>query len=271
VPELPEVETTRRGIEPHVVGRRIRRLVVHDRRLRWPVEARLAELVGGSAIRRAGRRAKYLLLETDAGTLILHLGMSGSLRVLPVATPRIAHDHVDIELDSGVTLRFNDPRRFGSLLFTAEDPRLHPLLRKLAPEPLEQDFDGDYLWKVTRRRKLAIKLLIMNANLVVGVGNIYASEALFRARIRPRRQARSLSRAECVKLARAIRATLTMAVKAGGTTLRDFIGADGNPGYFRQKLYVYERDGKPCRVCGQPVKHFTQGQRSTYWCSNCQK
>ncbi|MEJ0086489.1 MAG: bifunctional DNA-formamidopyrimidine glycosylase/DNA-(apurinic or apyrimidinic site) lyase [Pseudomonadota bacterium] len=271
MPELPEVETTRRGIEPHVVGRRIHRLVVHDRRLRWPVEPGLAELVGGSAIRRAGRRAKYLLLETDAGTLILHLGMSGSLRVLPVATPRIAHDHVDIELDSGVTLRFNDPRRFGSLLFTAGDPALHPLLEDLAPEPLEDGFDADYLWKVTRRRKVAIKQLIMNAKLVVGVGNIYASEALFRARIRPRRQARSLSRAECVKLARAIKTTLAMAVKVGGTTLRDYVGADGSPGYFRQKLYVYERDGKPCRVCGKPVKQFTQGQRSTYWCSNCQK
>ena len=271
MPELPEVETTRRGIEPHVVGRRIHRLVVHDRRLRWPVDAKLAELVGGSAIRRAGRRAKYLLLETDAGTLILHLGMSGSLRVLPVATPRIAHDHVDIELDSGVTLRFNDPRRFGSLLFTVGDPALHPLLEALAPEPLESGFDAAYLFENTRRRKVAIKQLIMNARIVVGVGNIYASEALFRGRIRPRRQARSLSRAECAKLARAIKATLAMAVKVGGTTLRDYVGADGNPGYFRQKLYVYERDGKPCRVCGKPVKHFTQGQRSTYWCSNCQK
>jgi formamidopyrimidine-DNA glycosylase len=244
---------------------------VHDRRLRWPVETALSELVRGSAIIRAGRRAKYLLLETDAGTLILHLGMSGSLRVLPVATPRVTHDHVDIELDSGVTLRFNDPRRFGSLLFTAGDPEVHPLLRGLAPEPLEDGFDAEYLWKITRRRKVAIKQLIMNARLVVGVGNIYASEALFRARIRPRRQARSLSRSECVKLARAIKATLAMAVKVGGTTLRDYVGADGNPGYFRQKLYVYERDGKPCRVCGKPVKHFTQGQRSTYWCPSCQK
>jgi formamidopyrimidine-DNA glycosylase len=271
VPELPEVETTRRGIEPHVVGRRIDRLIVHDRRLRWPVAADLAQAVKGSAIRRAGRRAKYLLLETDAGTLILHLGMSGSLRVLPVSTPRIAHDHVDIELDSGVTLRFNDPRRFGSLLFTAQDPASHPLLEDLAPEPLEAAFDGDYLFRKTRRRKVAIKQLVMNARLVVGVGNIYASEALFRARIRPRRQARSLTRAECGKLARAIKATLAMAVKVGGTTLRDYVGADGNPGYFRQKLYVYERAGAPCRVCGNPVKHFTQGQRSTYWCPTCQK
>jgi formamidopyrimidine-DNA glycosylase len=270
VPELPEVETTRRGIEPHVVGRRIHRLVVHERRLRWPVDVQTSATFVGCTIRRAGRRAKYLLLETDVGTMILHLGMSGSLRVLPASTPRIAHDHVDIELDSGKTLRFNDPRRFGSLLFTA-DPATHPLLKGLAPEPLEDGFDGEYLWKITRRRKVAIKQLIMNARLVVGVGNIYASEALFRARIRPRRQARSLTRQECARLARAIKATLTMAVKVGGTTLRDYVGADGNPGYFRQKLYVYERAGQPCRVCKRPIKQFTQGQRSTYWCSHCQK
>ena len=271
MPELPEVETTRRGIEPHVVGRRILRLHVHDRRLRWPVDATIATAVEGSKVRRAGRRAKYLLIETESGTLILHLGMSGSLRVLPRETPRIAHDHVDIEFDSGWTLRFNDPRRFGCLMFTAEDPALHPLLARLAPEPLEADFDGDYLWKVTRRRAVAIKQLLMNSRLVVGVGNIYASEALFRARIRPRRRASSLTRVECAKLARAIKATLTMALKAGGTTLRDYIGADGNPGYFRQKLYVYEREGEDCRVCGGPVKQFTQNARSTYWCPTCQK
>jgi len=254
-----------------VTGRRIDRLLIHDRRLRWPVDLAMVAAVAGTAIRRAGRRAKYLLLETDAGTLILHLGMSGNLRVLPVATPRITHDHVDIELDSGQTLRFNDPRRFGSLLFTTGDPAQHPLLKSLAPEPLEDEFDGEYLWKITRRRAVAIKQLIMNSRLVVGVGNIYASEALFRARVRPRRQARSLSRAECAKLARAIKATLAMAVKVGGTTLRDYVGVDGNPGYFRQKLYVYERTGMPCRVCGKPVKQFTQGGRSTYWCSTCQK
>jgi formamidopyrimidine-DNA glycosylase len=230
----------------------------------------MIDVVAGSAIRRAGRRAKYLLLETDVGTMILHLGMSGSLRVLPASTPRIAHDHVDIELDSGHTLRFNDPRRFGSLIFSL-DPASHPLLKGLAPEPLEAEFDGEYLWKITRRRKVTIKQLIMNARLVVGVGNIYASEALYRARIRPRRQARSLTRQECARLARAIKATLAMAVKVGGTTLRDYVGADGNPGYFRQKLHVYERAGKPCRVCRRPVKHFTQGQRSTYWCAYCQK
>lgn len=271
MPELPEVETTRRGIEPHVIGRRIHQVLVHDRRLRWPVDLALIPALAGREIRSAGRRAKYLLIETEAGTLILHLGMSGSLRVLPVSTPRIAHDHVDIELDSGQTLRFNDPRRFGSVMFTASDPALHPLLRGLAPEPLEDGFDGEYLHRITRRRSVAIKQLIMNARLVVGVGNIYASEALFRARIRPRRRARSLSRAECAKLARAIKTTLAMAVKVGGTTLRDYVGADGNPGYFRQRLYVYERAGLPCRVCRKPIRQLTQGQRSTYWCPSCQK
>ena len=271
MPELPEVETTRRGIEPHITGRRIDRLRVHEHRLRWPVDLKMVAMLAGTAIRRAGRRAKYLLLETDAGTLILHLGMSGSLRVLPASTPRIAHDHIDIELDSGQTLRFNDPRRFGSLFFTTGDPALHPLLKALAPEPLEDEFDGAYLFRQTRRRSVAIKQLIMNSRLVVGVGNIYASEALFRARIRPRRQARSLTQKECTRLVRAIKSTLAMAVKVGGTTLRDYVGADGNPGYFRQRLYVYERAGSPCRVCGKPVKQFTQGQRSTYWCSTCQK
>ena len=261
MPELPEVETTRRGIEPHVVGRRIARLLRCTTGAcagRWT--SRWSPAVAGSAIRRAGRRAKYLLLETDAGTLILHLGMSGSLRVLPAATPRIAHDHVDIELDSGQTLRFNDPRRFGSLLFTVDDPATHPLLQAASrPNRSKTISTATTSGRSRDGAAVAIKQLIMNSRLVVGVGNIYASEALFRARIRPRRQARSLTRAECAKLARAIKATLAMAVKVGGTTLRDYVGADGNPGYFRQKLYVYERAGKPCRVCGKPVKQFTQG------------
>lgn len=197
--------------------------------------------------------------------------MSGSLRVLPAETPRLTHDHFDLLLDSGLTLRFNDPRRFGSLHYTKGNPDEHPLLRRLAPEPLQSEFNADYLWRITRKRKVAIKQLLMNSTLVVGVGNIYASEALFRAGIRPRRPARSLTRCEVAKLARAVRAVLTRAIRAGGTTLRDFVGADGNPGYFRQKLYVYERTGKPCRVCGTPIKQITQGQRSTYYCPACQK
>jgi len=271
MPELPEVETTCRGVAPHVIGRTIRSLAVHEPRLRWPVPSDLPARVAGQRVVGAGRRAKYLLLELEAGTLLLHLGMSGSLRVLPADTPRLKHDHLDFLLDSGQTLRFNDPRRFGSLHFTAGDPRRHPLLARLAPEPLEADFDADYLWRITRGRRVAIKQLIMNSRLVVGVGNIYASEALFRARIRPGRQAKNLTRGDLARLARGIRSVLALAVRAGGTTLRDYVGADGNPGYFRQRLYVYERGGLPCRVCRNPVRQIAQGQRSTYFCAHCQR
>src|SRR5579862_916667 len=271
MPELPEVETTRRGIEPHSVGRRIVALQLYEPRLRWRVQAELPDLVAGQRILHAKRRAKYLLIELESGTLLLHLGMSGSLRVLPADTPRLTHDHFDLVLDSGNTLRFNDPRRFGSLHYVAGDPSEHPLLAKLAPEPLEPAFNADYLWRITRRRRVAIKQLLMNSRLVVGVGNIYASEALFRAKVRPRRQARSLSREEVSRLARAVRTVLTMAIRVGGTTLRDYVGADGAPGYFRQKLYVYERVGKPCRTCRAPIRQLTQGQRSTYYCPTCQK
>jgi formamidopyrimidine-DNA glycosylase len=271
VPELPEVETTRRGIEPHVVGRRIVRLVVHDHRLRWPVDVETSAKFIGCTIRRAGRRAKYLLLETDAGTLILHLGMSGSLRVLPAETPRITHDHFDLLLDSGVTLRFNDPRRFGSLHYTKENVSDHPLLKRLAPEPLSDAFNADYLWRITRKKKVAIKQLLMNSSLVVGVGNIYASEALFRAGIGPRRAAGRLKPAEFAALVESIRTVLREAIRAGGTTLRDYVNPEGMPGYFRQKLFVYERSGEPCRKCRTPIRHFTQGQRSTYFCPKCQR
>jgi formamidopyrimidine-DNA glycosylase len=271
MPELPEVETTRRGVDPHVVGRKIVALAVHEPRLRWRVPDSLPSAVKGQHVRQTGRRAKYILFHLESGTLLLHLGMSGSLRVLPADTPRIVHDHFDMLLDSGVTLRFNDPRRFGSLHYTTGSVDEHPLLSHLAPEPLEDAFNADYLWGITRKRKVAIKQLLMNSSLVVGVGNIYASEALFRARIRPKRQARSLKYEEVTRLARAVRTVLKMAIKVGGTTLRDYVNADGNPGYFRQKLYVYERSGEPCRVCREPVKHFAQGQRSTYYCPVCQK
>ena len=271
LPELPEVETTRRGIEPHAVGRRITALQLYEPRLRWRVQDDLPDLVAGQRILHARRRAKYLLLELESGTLLLHLGMSGSLRVLPADTPRLTHDHFDLVLDSGHTLRFNDPRRFGSLHYTTGDPDAHPLLAKLAPEPLDPAFNADYLWRITRGRRVAIKQLLMNSQLVVGVGNIYASEALFRAKVRPRRQARNLTRVEVGKLVRAVKAVLAMAIRVGGTTLRDYVGADGQPGYFRQKLYVYERNSQPCRNCRTPVRQFTQGQRSTYYCPTCQK
>jgi formamidopyrimidine-DNA glycosylase len=271
VPELPEVETTRRGVEPHVVGRRIVSVSIYEPRLRWRIADDLPARVAGQRITRAGRRAKYLLLELESGTLLLHLGMSGSLRVLPCDTPRLAHDHVDVVLDSGTTLRFNDPRRFGSLHFTDADPQQHPLLSDLAPEPLSDEFDGDYLWRVTRGRRVAIKQLLMNSRLVVGVGNIYANEALFRARIRPRKSARSLTRVEANRLARAVRDVLSMAIRVGGTTLRDYVGADGSPGYFKQKLFVYERAGRACRRCRARIRALAQGQRSTYYCPSCQK
>ncbi|MEZ5458617.1 MAG: bifunctional DNA-formamidopyrimidine glycosylase/DNA-(apurinic or apyrimidinic site) lyase [Steroidobacteraceae bacterium] len=272
MPELPEVETTRRGIAPHVADARVRELVLHERRLRWPIDPTLPARVAGRRIIGVDRRAKYLLLRLDGDlTLILHLGMSGSLRVLPAATPRRLHDHLDLVLDNGQALRFNDPRRFGSLHWTESAPTTHPLLRHLAPEPLGPEFTVDYLWQTTRGRRVAIKQLLMNARLVVGVGNIYASEALFRAGIRPRRQARGLKRDEVARLVDAVRAVLAMAIEVGGTTLRDYVGADGSPGYFRQKLFVYERAGEPCRACGTEVRHAVQAQRSTYWCPTCQR
>jgi formamidopyrimidine-DNA glycosylase len=246
-------------------------MIVRDRRLRWPIAADFEAAVRNQKVLSVDRRAKYILIRLEIGTLILHLGMSGSLRLVSGDTPPKAHDHWDLVLDSGLALRFHDPRRFGSLHFTEDDPAKHALLKKLAPEPLSKEFNGGYLFKATRRRAVAIKQLIMNSQIVVGVGNIYASEALFRARISPRRAAGRITRAEAEKLAKAIKAVLTAAIKIGGTTLRDYVNADGAPGYFRQKLFVYERAKQACRVCKSPVKQFTQGQRSTYWCATCQR
>ncbi len=271
MPELPEVETTRRGIAPVLEGRRITRVAVRERRLRWRLPAGFEAALEGSQVRAVTRRAKYLLIGTDRGTLIVHLGMSGSLRVVsPALAPKL-HDHVDLLLDSGRCLRFNDPRRFGSLHAVAGDPLAHPLLRALGPEPLSAAFDAAYLHTRTRRRRVAIKQLLMNASIVVGVGNIYASEALFRAGVRPQRAAGRLSRAEAAGIVTAVRRVLGAAIKVGGTTLRDYVNADGMPGYFRQKLYVYERAGQPCRVCRTTIRQRVQGQRSTYWCPTCQR
>jgi formamidopyrimidine-DNA glycosylase len=271
LPELPEVENTRRGLAPYARRRRITALKVYEPRLRWPVAANLPRAVAGRRIVQVGRRAKYLLLHLESGTLLMHLGMSGNLRAVRADAPRLAHDHFELVLDSGFALRFNDPRRFGSLLYTQDDPRRHPLLAQLAPEPFSTGFNTDYLWRITRGRRVAVKQLLMNSRLVVGVGNIYASEALFRAGIRPGRRARTLSRAEVAHLVRAVRAVLRQAIRAGGTTLRDYRGADGLPGSFRQRLYVYERRGKPCRRCRTSVRAITQGQRSTYYCPSCQR
>lgn len=271
MPELPEVETTRRGLTPHLVGQSILRLAVYDHRLRWPVDARLPQILAGQRVEAVERRAKYLLLRLTRGTVLWHLGMSGSLRIVPGDLPPAAHDHLDLALTSGRTVRFNDPRRFGSVHYVTGDPLAHPLLAKLAPEPFAAAFDAQYLWRISRRRTVSVKQLIMNGRVVTGVGNIYASEALFRCGIRPRRQGRSLRRAEAGRLVAAIRQVLQQAIRVGGTTLRDYVSPDGNPGYFRQKLYVYERVGEPCRNCGTLIRTFTQGQRATYYCPTCQR
>lgn len=270
MPELPEVETTRRGIEPHLLGQIIEQLIIHNASLRWPVPMDVQALQG-AVIQSVQRRGKYLLLQVPAGTAILHLGMSGSLRISQSEEPRRKHDHVEMILASGRVLRFHDPRRFGCLLWQAAGEPEHKLLSRLGPEPLSDEFDGDYLFKATRKRRLAIKLLIMNSEIVVGVGNIYASESLFMAGIRPGRAACRVTRAEASRLVTAIREVLMRSIIQGGTTLRDFINSDGNPGYFAQSLQVYGRTGQPCRVCGLLIRNKVLGQRSTFYCSTCQK
>ena len=245
-------------------------MVVRDRRLRWPVPGDIERLMPGQEIRSLRRRAKYLLFETSAGTALLHLGMSGSLRIIDAAEPAGKHDHVDIQFDSGKALRFRDPRRFGSLLWTRK-PLEHELLRNLGPEPLSGDFDGDYMCQKARGRRVSIKQFIMNSSIVVGVGNIYASEALFLAGIHPKRGADRVSSKRMTRLADAIKSVLQNAIEAGGTTLRDFHGGDGEPGYFQQQLNVYGREGDLCRVCERPVSVLVLGQRSTFYCKDCQK
>ena len=269
MPELPEVETTRRGVAPHLTGRRIQALTVRQRQLRWPVPA-AARRAEGQQILAVRRRAKFLLIDLEQGQLLIHLGMSGSLRVLPAATPPGKHDHVDLVLDDGALLRFNDPRRFGAVLWSAR-PDSHPLLGHLGPEPLGPEFSGERLWQQSRRRKQAIKTFIMDNRIVVGVGNIYAQEALFRAGIHPSRAAGRVARPRYEALVAAIRAVLAEAIEAGGTTLRDFTRADGQPGYFRQSLAVYGRGGEPCPVCGGQIRASRHGQRSTCYCPQCQR
>jgi formamidopyrimidine-DNA glycosylase len=270
MPELPEVETSCRGIAPYVSGERVDNVVIRERRLRWPIATEVDDNLAGARIESVGRRAKYLLLNTSHGSAIIHLGMSGSVFIVERDTPAGVHDHFDIELVSGKALRFRDPRRFGSLHWAA-DPLQHKLLRDLGPEPLGEGFDGAYLWRRSRGRRIAIKQFIMNASVVVGVGNIYASESLFLAGINPRRAAGRIAKARYGLLAEAIRTVLSKAIKAGGTTLRDFYGGDGEAGYFQQELEVYGRDGEPCSRCHRPVSSIVQGQRSTYYCKNCQR
>jgi formamidopyrimidine-DNA glycosylase len=270
MPELPEVETSRRGIAPWILDQDVSGVIVRQQNLRWPVAREIAQVLPGQKIRSLTRRAKYLLIGTDAGTALLHLGMSGSLRIIDCGTPAGVHDHVDIEFANGKALRFRDPRRFGSLLWS-DDPYQHPLLRNLGPEPLDEEFSGEYLREVARRRRVSIKQFLMNASVVVGVGNIYASESLFVAAIHPKRQAGRIALHRMQALADAVKTVLGSAIDAGGTTLRDFYGGDGEPGHFQQQLEVYGRDGEPCLRCKRPVSAIVQGQRSTYYCKNCQK
>ena len=270
MPELPEVETTRRGIAPHVEGRRVTRLIVRDRRLRWPIPEDLGIQIEDQTFTSVKRRAKYLLMDIGGGTLISHLGMSGNLRLVPIDTPVLKHEHVDIELDSGMTLRYTDPRRFGAMLWST-DPLNHPLLAGLGPEPLSGDFDGERLFRLSRKRSMAVKPFIMDNAVVVGVGNIYATEALFAAGIDPRREAGRISRARYDRLAEEIRRVLAYAIERGGTTLRDFIGGDGQPGYFQQEAFVYGRSGQLCKVCGTTLSEVRLGQRSSVFCRHCQR
>ena len=270
MPELPEVETTRRGLTPHIKGKTIRAVIVRNKHLRWPVPASLARDLPGRQILDITRRAKYLLFRFDAGTLIVHLGMSGSLRVADCQQAAEKYDHVEIVLDTGLCLRLRDPRRFGAVLWTTKEPAQHKLLKDLGPEPLSDAFDGDYLYAKSRGRKSAIRDFLMNTKIIAGIGNIYANEALFHARIPPRCAAGKISRVRCAGLALAIRTTLEKAIHAGGTTLRDFRNGDGRPGYFQQSLYVYGRSGEPCGVCHTLVRGLRIGQRSAFYCPHCQ-
>lgn len=270
MPELPEVETTRRGIAPHLEGQRVSCVVVRERRLRWPIPEDLDVRLSGQRIECVERRAKYLLIKAESGTLIGHLGMSGNLRLVPVGTPAAKHEHVDIELESGLALRYTDPRRFGALLWS-DDPLNHELLIKLGPEPLTELFDGERLYQLSRGRSMAVKPFIMDNAVVVGVGNIYATEALFAAGIDPRREAGSISRARYVALAVEIKRILAYAIERGGTTLRDFIGGDGQPGYFQQELFAYGRGGEFCKICGSTLREVKLGQRASVYCPKCQR
>ena len=270
MPELPEVETTRAGIAPHIIDQAITEVMIRNRNLRWPVTSGLANKLIGHAFHSITRRGKYLLLSSDHGSLIIHLGMSGSLRIVPSGSDADKHDHVDILFAHGLCLRYHDPRRFGCILWTKDDPLQHKLLATLGPEPLTKDFSGQLLFDLSRNKKAAIKTFIMDSKVVVGVGNIYASEALFRAGIHPKRAAGKVSKPRYEQLAKDIVEVLSEAISQGGTTLRDFVGGDGKPGYFQQTLAVYGREGEACIRCGAAVKCVVLGQRSTYFCAHCQ-
>ena len=270
MPELPEVETTRRGVAAHVERQKVTAVRVYDRRLRWPVPRDLPRRLVGRVVDRVDRRSKYLLFRLGGDTLIVHLGMTGSLRVFSRLPPRRPHDHVDLEFGNGAALRYHDPRRFGAMLWWPESNDLHPLLAGLGPEPFAPGFDASYLYAATRRRSTAIKLALMDNRIVVGAGNIYANEALFRAGIRPTRAANRISRPRLGRLVDAVRATFEAAIASGGSTLRDYVDSRGAPGSFQLDYDVYGREGLPCRVCGRAIRALRQGGRATYYCPGCQ-
>lgn len=271
MPELPEVETTRRGIEPHLQGHAVTGVQIRQPKMRWPIPTEIAEILPGEPVQSVRRRGKYLLVGFGPGTLILHLGMSGSLRVTPPETELRKHDHFILELDSGKQLRLHDPRRFGAVLWTSDAPEQHELIARLGPEPLSNDFTPEYLHQSCQHRKCSIKQHIMNSHVVVGVGNIYASESLFLSGIHPKRAAGNISRERIARLHDAIQQVLKSAIRQGGTTLRDFLREDGQPGYFKQSLNVYDRTGKPCLNCQGDIKSVVLGQRSTFYCPKCQR
>lgn len=268
VPELPEVETSRRGIEPHLVGNVLHYAIVRNSKLRWPVSEKIKTLLD-EPILSVKRRAKYLLIELNTGWIIIHLGMSGSVRILLEEQPEEKHDHIDLIFRDGKVLRYTDPRRFGAWLW-CEDLATSSVLAHLGPEPLSDEFNAEYLYQQSKNKKTAIKPWLMDNKLVVGVGNIYANEALFSSGIMPDRKANSLTQEECTVLVTAIKRVLTRSIEQGGTTLKDFLQSDGKPGYFAQELFVYGRKDKPCLICGQPIESIKQGQRSTFFCRHCQ-
>jgi len=270
MPELPEVETTRLGLEPHLAGRHITQVIVRCTRLRWPIPEHIEQTLTGQPVCGISRRAKYLLLHTPVGSALLHLGMSGHLRIVPSNTPLRAHDHVDIGLDNGQCVRFNDPRRFGCVLWQAAG-QVHPLLSTLGVEPLDEAFNADYLYQRSRKRNASIKAFLMDQRIVTGIGNIYAAESLFLAEIHPLRAASSLTHERYQALVNAIKTILISAIARGGTTLRDFSHPDGTPGYFMQELWVYGRQGRNCFRCGNKLHHTRTYQRSVVWCGHCQK
>jgi formamidopyrimidine-DNA glycosylase len=270
MPELPEVETTARGILPHIEGQVIARVIIRQRKLRFPIPLDLEKILQGVTITKVKRVAKYLLLESSSGTLILHLGMSGTLRIFTQYQPPKKHDHVDIEFANHKILRFNDPRRFGSLLWTMDEPLSHPLLKSCGVEPLTKQFSGHYLWSITREKKISIKALLMNHKMVSGIGNIYATEALHASGIFPDLSAHLVTLEKCHDLVKSIKDILKLAIKRGGTTLKDFTDSTGKPGYFANQLKVYGRAGLPCFTCRTTLDSMIIAQRSTVYCPCCQ-